>query len=105
MEEAISQIKTQYLEKISKADSLEALDTLYLVLFGKSGLITLIPKKFPKLDKETLRIVAPLFNTVKNELEEAISSQRSAIREESYKQLEKEVFDENGKVEIKERKG
>ncbi len=105
MEENIQQIKTQYLEMISKADSLEALDELYLALFGKSGLVTLIPKEFPKLDKDTLRVVAPLFNSVKSELETEIGNKRQEIKEESYKRLEDEIFDENEKVEVKERVG
>ncbi len=105
MEDQIQQIQTEYLDKIAKASTLEALDELYLLLFGKSGLITLLPKEFPNLDKDRLRIIAPLFNQTKNQLEQEIGDRRNEIREEGYKKLETETFDEDEEVEIKDRKG
>ena len=88
----ISQIQKNYLEKISQAKTLKELDEIFLALFGKSGEITLLPKEFSKLSKEELKQVGPLFNQVKNELEQNIEKKRQRIREENYKALEKETF-------------
>lgn len=92
MEEKISRIQTEYLEKIRQAAGLKELDGLFLALFGKTGEITLLPKEFPKLTENERRKVGPLFNQVKQELEKEIESQRRKVREESYKKLETEDF-------------
>lgn len=99
MEENISLIKKEYINKIAKAKSLKELDTIFLAIFGKNGQITLIPKEFPKIPKEDLKTIAPLFIITKNELEKAIEKRREEVREESYKKLEKEKLDlTSGKI-------
>lgn len=92
MEEKISQISKQYLEKIKKAQSLKELNGIFLALFGKKGELTLLPKDFGKLSGEEKRKVSPLFNLIKQELEQAIEKRRNDIREEGYKNLEQEEF-------------
>jgi phenylalanyl-tRNA synthetase alpha subunit len=84
MQEQLKSLLEQYKLKIVSAVKLSELDEIFLALFGKNGEITLLPKGFKDLPKEELREVAPLFNQVKAELEEAISSKRLAVREESY---------------------
>ncbi len=69
MQDKISQIKKEYLEKINSAKSLAELDTLFLSLFGKTGAITLIPKEFSRIPREELKIITPIFIDTKNELE------------------------------------
>ncbi|MBU1031762.1 phenylalanine--tRNA ligase subunit alpha [Patescibacteria group bacterium] len=93
MRDKISQIKKEYLEKIGKAKSLTDLDTIFLALFGKTGQITQIPKEFPKIPKEDLKIITPLFIATKKELEQEIDKRRQEIREESYRKLENEKLD------------
>lgn len=106
MEQKISQIQENYLEKIQKAGSLKQLDEIFLELFGKNGLITLLPKDFPKLSQDERRNVGPLFNSAKNDLENAIESRRTEVREESYKKLEEEKFTLQGDaLEAKKRQG
>ncbi len=90
MEEKISLIQKIYLEKVQKARRLKELDEIFLALFGKNGEITLLPREFSKLPKEDLKIIGPLFNATKQELEKAIETRRDEIREKSYKLLKTE---------------
>lgn len=104
MEEKISQIQKNYLQRIAQAKTLKQLDEIFLALFGKKGELTLLPKEFGKLSEEEKRKISPLFNEIKLELETEISEARKKIREESYKKLKGEKFDLSG-VEIKKRTG
>lgn len=92
MQERISKIQKDYIKKINQAGSLKELDEIFLALFGKKGELDLLPKEFSKLSPEERKVVGPLFNSVKQELERTIGSQRSKVREESYKKLETEKF-------------
>lgn len=92
MEDQIKQIQQQYSQRIQSAENLKQLDAIYLELFGKNGVITVLPKEFSKLPKEELTAIGPLFNQVKHELEKAINAKRLAIREASYEQLHNEKF-------------
>lgn len=105
MLDQIQSIQKQYLAKIEKADILKTLDELYLALFGKSGVITLLPKDFSKLSKDELRQIAPLFNQVKLQLQEAIDQKKVQIKELSYQALEYETLDLGQTVQIKKRAG
>lgn len=92
MEEKISGIHREYLEKIQKAKNLKELDEIFLGLFGKNGAIDKLSKEFPNLPSDKRRSVGPLFNKVKQELEKAIIQKREEVREEIYKKLESEKF-------------
>lgn len=100
----IEQIQKEYLDQITSAKSLEELDKTFLALFGKNGLITLLPKDFSTLSKDELQRVGPAFNQTKQTLEKAISDRRQEIREEGYKLLENEQLD-LAEVELKDRTG
>lgn len=104
MKEQLIKIQTEYLEKINSANTLVELDQIFIELFGKNGVITLFPKEFPKLPKDELKLIAPLFNKTKLALEGGISDKREEIREEGYKKLETERL-EIGEGKIKNRKG
>lgn len=93
MEEKISQIQKDYLERIQKAKILQELDQIFLALFGKKGQIALLTKEFRRLSEDELKKVGPLFNQAKNELEQAIDDKRQAVREEGYKNLASENLD------------
>ncbi|MCL5409963.1 MAG: phenylalanine--tRNA ligase subunit alpha [Patescibacteria group bacterium] len=93
MENKLNELKADHLQQIKKAQTLQELDDIFLKLFGKNGQITLVPKDFPSLPKEELKTIAPLFNQVKNNLEQAIKEQRSAVREKSYQKLNEEALD------------
>lgn len=103
-EQKLSQLQKDYLEKVSQANSIKQLDELFLELFGKSGQITRLPKHFPSLPKEKLQVISPLFNRIKNELEDRIEKRRAEVREDIYKQLVNEKLDLTH-VQIKKRQG
>ena len=105
MIDQISKIKLENLTKIQAAASLAELDTLYLFLFGKNGIITVIPKNFPNIDKKELAAIVPAFNQTKAELEEAIERRRKDLREASYASLIQEKADLNALKELPERNG
>lgn len=92
MEQDLSNIHRSFLGKITKAITLKQLDEIFISLFGKNGEITLLPKEFSKLSIGEKKIVGPLFNAVKQELEIAIGNRRQAIREENYQALTDEKF-------------
>lgn len=92
MEQKISQIQKDYLEKIKEATGLKELDGMFLALFGKKGELTLLPKDFGELSQDQKRKISPLFNKVKLELENKIELARERVREEGYKKLEQEKF-------------
>lgn len=101
MEDKLKQVQQDYLDKINQAHTLQDLDELFLTLFGKSGVITQIPKDFSQLSKEELSRVGPLFNQVKEELELAIEERRNHVREEKYKHLVDDKIQISKTVEIK----
>ncbi len=105
MEDKIKTTSNDYQNKISQASSLKDLDEIFLALFGKNGEITLLPKDFSKLPKEELKVVGPLFNQVKVELEKSIEDKRRKLREKSYEALEKEGFTLLSKEKIQNRTG
>lgn len=92
MDEKISQIEKEYLNKIQKTKILAELDGIFLELFGKRGIVNELPKQFASLSADQKKKIGPLFNQVKSELENAIEKRRQEVREESYKKLEKEKF-------------
>ncbi|MDP3758673.1 MAG: phenylalanine--tRNA ligase subunit alpha, partial [Candidatus Daviesbacteria bacterium] len=104
MEEKISQIQKIYLQKIGTAQALKELDEIFLALFGKNGVITLLPKDFAKLSLEEKQKIGPLFNRIKTELEQVIEKRRENIREAGYTKLTEEKLDFNP-VDIKQRQG
>lgn len=105
MEEKLLQVQKEYLEEISKATTLKALDDLFLALFGKNGVVTKLSEEFPTLPKEQLPKIGPLFNQIKKSLENEIASKREAVREASYAKLQEEIIDITQPVEIKKREG
>lgn len=104
MKDRINQILKDYKDKISKAFSLKELDTIFIELFGKNGELDKLPKEFKNLSKDELKKLGPLFNQVKQELEKGVRVKREGVREEIYKNLDKESFDIKG-AEIKDRQG
>lgn len=102
MEERLKQILKDYSEKITQVKSLKELDEIFLSAFGKNGVITKISEEFPKLPKEELPKLGPLFNQVKKSLEKAIENRRNEVREERYKLLTQEKINitESVKIEI-----
>ncbi len=93
MQDKLEHIQSEYATKVTSAATLKELDQIFLELFGKNGTLTLFPKDFPNSPKEELKVIAPKFNQIKNELEKKIKDQRSKIREVGYAKLANEKLD------------
>lgn len=93
MENTLKKIRQDYLSRISLSRTLKDLDEIFLALFGKNGQIEQISKQLKSLSKDDLKTIGPLFNKVKNELEQKIGNKRSEVREVFYKSLENEKFE------------
>ena len=104
MEEKISQIQKEYLDKIQNASFLAELDKIFLELFGKKGIVTELPKQFSTLSADEKKKIGPVFNKVKVELEQAVEKRRQEVREESYQKLNQEKMDLT-QTKIKSRQG
>ncbi len=104
MIEKLNDIQEKYSQKIDSAKTLKELDEIFLELFGKSGVLTLIPRDFGKLSSEEKKVVGPLFNKVKKTLEDEVVRVRDRVREDSYTKLPEEDFDVKG-GEVKARQG
>lgn len=92
MEEKLKQIQRDYQDKISSSKTLRQLDDIFIALFGKNGEVDKLSRQFKNLSKDELHKVGPLFNQIKQALEEAIRVKREGAREETYKSLENETF-------------
>lgn len=97
MEAKLKQIEQEFSTKISLSKTLKELDEIFISLFGKNSQIDNLSKELKNLPKEELKTVGPLFNIVKQKLEQAIKDRRQAVREEKYKSLELETFELSGK--------
>lgn len=93
MEEKLKKIQQNYSEKIHTALTLKELDEIFLALFGKKGMITVLPKEFSKLSEEQRHKIGPLFNAAKQNMEIAVEIRRSEVRETSYAKLDTEKLD------------
>ena len=105
MQDKLQQILKSYSDKINQASTLGELDNIFLSLFGKNGEITLLPKQFASLPKDELKTIGPLFNQVKNSLEQQVEQKRQLIREAGYQKLIEESVDLSNLPEIKSRVG
>lgn len=105
MEEKISAIQKDFLERTQAAQSLNELDEIFLELFGKNGVVNQISREFSRVPKEELPKVGPLFNQIKKELEIAIEKKRTEIKEEGYKKLTDEKFEIEETTPIRSREG
>lgn len=105
MNDQISTIRMQFLDKVQNAKLLTELDSIYLELFGKTGVITLLPKEFPKMEKTLLASIVPAFNQLKNDLTTAIEHKRNEVREAGYAALSQETVDLSTPITLPERIG
>lgn len=105
MEQKLTQIQKDYLDKINQAQDLKRLDEIFLELFGKNGVVNQLSQEFPKVPKEDRPKIGPLFNQIKLQLEKGIENKRDEIKEAGYQKLNEEKLDLSESVEIKPRKG
>jgi len=87
MREDLNNLQKKYTAELNEATSLKKLDELFLKLFGKSGEITTFPKSFPSLPKDEVKVIAPLFNKTKQELESALEKRREEVKLAGFKKI------------------
>jgi phenylalanyl-tRNA synthetase alpha chain len=104
MEEKLALILETFKQKVDSSEDLNALDEIFLSLFGKNGELTLATRDFSKLSIEELSKVSPFLSKIKFELEGAIEKKRAEIREKGYRGLENEKLDLS-QAALKERRG
>lgn len=87
MREDLQNLIKKYTEEIDSSGSLKDLDAIFLKLFGKTGEITLFPKTFSTLPKDELKVIGPLFNKAKKELEQSIAKRREEVKLSGFKKI------------------
>lgn len=87
MREQLSSLQKKYTAQINSANSLKELDEIFLQLFGKSGEVTSFPKSFSKLPKEELKVIGPLFNHAKKQLELTMEKRREEVKFSGFKKI------------------
>lgn len=87
MREDLENLVKKYSEEIDSSGSLKELDGIFLKLFGKTGEITIFPKNFSNLSKDELKVIGPLFNKSKKELERLIAKRREEVKLSGFKKI------------------
>ena len=87
----IESLQKGYFEKIEKASSETELESVRIQAMGKKGEITQELRKLGQMDSELRKEIAPLLNSVKNEIQKAIATKKEALLDE---ELEAKIREE-----------
>lgn len=94
MKERLSIIKQEALERIEKADSLDALNEIRVAFLGKKGQITEVLKGMKDLSAEERPVVGQLVNTLRDEITAFLEDKKTALEEAALEaQMADEVID------------
>ena len=94
MKEKLEQISKQTIAKIQEINSMQELNDLRVKVLGKKGELTEILRGMKDLLPEERPVVGALVNTVRDEIESAISSAEEILKQkELEKKLEEEKID------------
>lgn len=94
MKDQLKAIEAKAKEELSKAVDLKALDDIRVRFLGKKGEITAILKQMGKLSAEERPVIGQLANTVRADIEEAITSAQGKLKSlAAAKKLEAERID------------
>ncbi len=92
MEEKLQAIKTEALEQLKKADSLDRLNEIRVSFLGKKGQLTALLKSMKEVAPEDRPAFGQLVNSTRAQIEEVL--------EETKKKLERAALDEKLKKEV-----
>ena len=92
MEEQLQAIKTEALEQLKKADSLDRLNEIRVSFLGKKGQLTALLKSMKEVAPEDRPAFGQLVNSTRAQIEEVL--------EETKKKLERAALDEKLKKEV-----
>ncbi|MBP3272943.1 MAG: phenylalanine--tRNA ligase subunit alpha [Ruminococcus sp.] len=94
MKEQLKAIEAKAREELSKASDLKSLDEIRVKFLGKKGEITAILKQMGKLSAEERPVIGQLANTVRADIEEALTSAQNDLKSKAAaKKLEAERID------------
>ena len=94
MEEQVKQIEKSALEELNSCTELKALEETRVKYLGKKGKLTALLKQMGTLSKEERPAIGGMVNSVRDKLEEIISSKEEELKkEEIAKKLESEKID------------
>lgn len=94
MKEQLKAIEAKAREELSKASDLKSLDEIRVKFLGKKGEITAILKQMGKLSAEERPVIGQLANTVRADIEEALTSAQNNLKSKAAaKKLEAERID------------
>ena len=94
MKEKLEQISKQTIAKIQEISSMQELNDLRVKVLGKKGELTEILRGMKDLSPEERPVVGAIVNTVRDEIESAISSAEEILKQkELEKKLEEEKID------------
>ncbi len=82
LKDKISEINSEYRQRIGDASDAEELDTLYLSLFSKKhGVVTALMKELAGLDTEGKREVGPMINDLQSRLKDELEEKRRDLQD------------------------
>ncbi len=81
MKQQLENIESVALSEIASCDSIKGLDDLRVKFLGKKGELTVILKQMGKLSAEERPVIGQLANKIRGDLENAIGTKTSEIRE------------------------
>jgi len=87
MEAELKKYKSEALEAIAAADSNEALEKLRVAYLGRKGKISLALRKLKDLDDKQKKVIGPLGNQIKKEIETAISEKIKSLADNRFANL------------------
>lgn len=93
MEEELIQVKNSALSLILEAKSPKEIEETKVQFLGRSGVLTLLIRRIPKIDKAKRPEVGRLANEVKNTIEEALDSKYASLKNLKIK-TDREKIDE-----------
>ena len=94
MKEKLEQISKQTIAKIQEINSMQELNDLRVKVLGKKGELTEILRGMKDLSPEERPVVGAIVNTVRDEIESAISSAEEVLKQkELERKLEEEKID------------
>ncbi|MDP2691801.1 MAG: phenylalanine--tRNA ligase subunit alpha [bacterium] len=93
MKNHLEQLRTQTLETIAKAKTVQELEALEAQLLGKKGELTTLLKGIKDLTVEEKQVVGKMTNELKKDVEAALLCRSEELRSSQYDHLKDQFFD------------
>ncbi|MFC1721694.1 phenylalanine--tRNA ligase subunit alpha [Patescibacteria group bacterium] len=87
MEDELKKYRDEALEAIAASDSNEALEKLRVAYLGRKGKVSLALRKIKDLSDEKKKVIGPLGNQIRQEIEDAMARKLKGISSSKYRNL------------------